>query len=68
MQFAFEELGLNHVELWVYDFNPRAIRAYEKAGFKREGVKRQGIYRNGEFHDEIMMGILREEWEERNKQ
>lgn len=63
LRYGFEQLGLNRVELWVFAFNPRAIRAYEKAGFRREGVRRQGLYRNGAFHDEIMMGILREEWE-----
>lgn len=67
LQYAFEQLGLNRVELWVYDFNLRAIRAYEKSGFRREGVRRQGLYRNGAFHDEIMMGILREEWEKLNR-
>ena len=25
----------------VYDFNPRAQRAYEKAGFVREGVRHE---------------------------
>jgi RimJ/RimL family protein N-acetyltransferase len=63
LRYAFEQLGLNRVELTVYDFNPRAQRAYEKAGFKREGVKRQGLFRNGEFHDEYWMGVLRAEWE-----
>jgi RimJ/RimL family protein N-acetyltransferase len=63
LRFAFEQIGLNRVELFVYDFNPRAQRAYEKAGFKRSGVKRQGLFRNGAFHDEIMMDILREEWD-----
>ncbi len=67
LRYGFEQLGLNRVELWVYDFNPRAIRAYEKAGFRREGVRRQGLYRNGAFHDEIMMGVLREEWEKLHK-
>jgi RimJ/RimL family protein N-acetyltransferase len=62
LHFAFEELGLNRVELWVYDYNPRAIRAYEKAGFRRDGVRRQALYREGEFHDEVLMCILREEW------
>lgn len=62
LRFAFEELGLNRVELEVYDFNLRAMRAYEKAGFRRDGVHRQGLYRNGRFHDEIIMCILREEW------
>jgi RimJ/RimL family protein N-acetyltransferase len=67
LQFAFEELGLNRVELWVYDYNPRAIRAYEKAGFRKDGVRRQALYREGAFHDEILMCILREEWAQPKK-
>jgi RimJ/RimL family protein N-acetyltransferase len=62
LRFAFEQLGLNRVELEVYDFNPRAVRAYEKAGFHRDGVRRQGLYRNGEFHDIYWMSVLRDEW------
>lgn len=68
LRFAFEELGLNRVELEVYDFNPRAIRAYEKAGFRQDGVHRQGLYRNGEYHDELIMCILHEEWKGLNAQ
>ncbi len=63
LRFAFAELGLNRIELEVYAFNPRAIRAYEKAGFRRDGVHRQGLYREGKFHDEYIMCILREEWQ-----
>jgi RimJ/RimL family protein N-acetyltransferase len=61
LRFAFEQLGLNRVELEVYDFNPRAIRAYEKAGFRRDGVRRQALYRDGAFHDIYLMGIVRED-------
>ncbi len=67
IRYGFEELGLNRIELEVYDFNPRAIRAYEKAGFRRDGVHRQGLYRMGQFHDEIIMCILREEWDALNQ-
>lgn len=63
LRYAFEQLGLNRVELEVYDFNPRAVRSYEKSGFRRDGVHRQGLYRNGKFHDIYIMGILREEWD-----
>ncbi len=63
MRFAFEQLGLNRVELEVYAFNPRAVRTYEKAGFRRDGVRRQALYRDGKFHDIYLMGILREDWD-----
>ena len=63
LRFAFEQMGLNRVELDVYDFNPRAIRAYEKAGFRRDGVRREALYRDGEFHDIYLMGIVRADWE-----
>ena len=63
LRFAFEQMGLNRIELEVYDFNPRAARSYEKAGFRREGTRRQALYRNGKFHDIYLMSVLREDWE-----
>ncbi len=61
LHFGFEQLGLHRVELEVYAFNPRATRAYEKAGFRRDGTRRQALFRNGEFHDIHIMSILRDE-------
>lgn len=65
VDFCFNEVNLNKVRLNVFSFNKRAIRCYEKVGFKREGVLRQEIYRGGEYHDTLVMGILRGEWQER---
>ena len=62
LRYAFDELGLNRVELETFSFNPRAIRCYEKAGFVREGVRRRALYRDGRYHDVIIMGILRSEF------
>lgn len=59
---AFERLGLHRVGLSVFSYNPRAIRAYEKAGFSNEGRQREAILREGRYWDEIQMGILAEEW------
>ncbi|GAB4560777.1 MAG: GNAT family protein [Anaerolineae bacterium] len=64
LKFAFHELSLHRVELEVYDFNARAIRCYEKVGFRREGIRRQALFRGGAFHDTIWMAILRPEFEE----
>jgi len=63
-QVGFDTLNLNRIMLEVYTTNPRAIRAYEKAGFKHEGRKRQGVYSNGKYADVLLMSILRSEWEE----
>ena len=61
VHFAFDTLNLHRVELEVYDFNPRAMRCYEKVGFRREGTRRQAHFVNGAYHDVHMMSILREE-------
>ena len=41
--YGFERLGLHRISLEVYAFNPRARRAYEKAGFRAEGVLRESL-------------------------
>lgn len=62
LDFGFGRLRLERLWLDVYDFNERAIRSYEKAGFVREGVGRHGAYRDGKFVDVVAMAILRDEW------
>jgi len=59
---AFERLGLHRVGLTVFSYNARAIRAYEKAGFRLEGRLRDAILRDGRYFDEVQMGILAAEW------
>lgn len=62
--FAFEHLHLHRLELNVFSFNPRAEKAYLKAGFKREGVLRDAV-KDGDFYaDNILMAILEDEWRE----
>lgn len=59
---AFERIGLHRVGLTVFSFNERAIRSYEKAGFRVEGRLRDAIARDDRYWDEVQMGILRDEW------
>jgi RimJ/RimL family protein N-acetyltransferase len=62
LRFAFTEINLRRVTLTVFEYNPRAVRSYEKAGFQHEGRKRLLLNREGKRWDELYMGILREEW------
>ena len=62
VQYAFIELNVHRVSLGLMDYNPRALRSYEKAGFRLEGRTRGDVQREGMRHDSLWMGILREEW------
>jgi RimJ/RimL family protein N-acetyltransferase len=64
MHYAFNELNLYRLGLDVIANNERAVRAYEKLGFRHEGAMRQSVYRDGVRVDRLIMGILRDEWEE----
>jgi len=67
LRFAFTEINLRRVTLTVFEYNPRAIRSYEKAGFQHEGRLRGSLLRDGKRWDILHMGILRETWMEMNK-
>jgi len=41
LDFAFQTLNLNRVELGVFDFNERAKKCYVKVGFKEVGRQRK---------------------------
>ncbi len=62
LRYAFNELNLSRVGLIVFEYNPRAIRSYEKVGFIPEGRVRGAMLRDGKRWDFLYMGILREEW------
>ena len=57
--FAFGSMNLHRVFLYVNSENVGGIRCYEKAGFSREGVLREHRYHDGKYHDDILMGIVR---------
>ena len=63
LQYAFEELNLNRVELRVNSANVAGVKAYEAAGFVREGTLRQAAWVEGHHEDILVMSVLRQEWQ-----
>ena len=53
-------------ELKVFEDNPGAIRAYEKAGFVLEGRLRQSHFQHGIYKDDLIMSVLREDWKRKS--
>ena len=64
LRYGFLEMGLNRIELTVWAFNDRAVRAYARCGFVVEGRRRQAVHHNGEFVDQVIMSVLASEWRE----
>ncbi len=62
VQYGFVELNLRRITLGLHSYNPRALKSYEKVGFKMEGKMRGEGLRDGQRYDGFYMGILREEW------
>lgn len=62
IRYVFTELCLERLSLALHAYNPRALRSYEKCGFRLEGRTRQDVMREGRHTDTLWMGILREEW------
>lgn len=66
LDFIFNELNLHRIELKVYDFNERAIKCYEKCGFKKEGLLREVTYKHGKYINEYVMAILKSDFIKQN--
>jgi RimJ/RimL family protein N-acetyltransferase len=60
---AFEETDAWRLWLGVFPENPRARRAYEGVGFRVEGIARGAAFFGGIHRDELVMALLRPEWQ-----
>ncbi len=63
LDYGFTVLGLHNILLTVYSYNQRAIRAYQRAGFKEIGRRREARRLGGRFYDVVYMDCLGSEFE-----
>lgn len=62
LDFGFNIRNLNSIMLTVREFNKRAIRCYEKAGFRKIGSRREACIFGDKKFDVIYMDILASEF------
>ncbi len=60
--YAFEELGMNRIQLKAATGNIKSQQVAERLGFKREGIEREGELHSRGFLDLVVFGLLRSEW------
>lgn len=58
----FKTKALNRIEIHAAANNVKSQAIPLRLGFKKEGVLRQGILLYGTFHDRVLFGLLKEEW------
>lgn len=62
--FAFDKLKLRRINSGAYVKNSASVNLHQKLGFVKEGLRRKGhiAKSTGKIHDEIIFGLLREDW------
>jgi ribosomal-protein-alanine N-acetyltransferase len=69
INYTFEVLGLNKVNLGVIDSNIVAVSIYEKMGFIVEGILKQNFFERSSctLKNEIRMAVFRNTWQHGKK-
>jgi len=62
LDFAFEVIGAERLEARAAVANGRGNGALRKIGAVQEGLLRRSFLRNGQHHDQVLWGILADDW------
>jgi len=68
LRYGFSQLRMQKCNSACIAINDGSIRLHQKLGFKEEGRRRRGIYLNGQFYDDVLWGLLKEEFDENERQ
>ena len=63
LDYGFSFLNLRNIYLKVFEYNEAAYNLYKKAGFKEVGRLRKAVEIMGKTYDEIIMDMLKEEFQ-----
>jgi RimJ/RimL family protein N-acetyltransferase len=63
LQYGFRVLNLERIYTCVVAYNNNAIGLYENAGFVQEGRLRAHVALDGAYHNLLVKGLLRQEFE-----
>ncbi len=64
VDFGFEVLNMNRLNTEVLENNLASMKSALKVGYVKEGIRRKAIYKCNEYLDSIVLGIIRNEWEQ----
>jgi RimJ/RimL family protein N-acetyltransferase len=65
LRYGFWERRYQKCDSACLHTNEASIRLHQKLGFLEEGRRRRQVFLNGEYHDEVLFGMTREEFDAR---
>ena len=63
LEYGFKYMNLHNIKLDLMEFNERALKCYQKCGFKEYGRKRKSKFVYGRYYNSININILADEFE-----
>jgi aminoglycoside 6'-N-acetyltransferase len=67
LQHLFTGQGVHRVSAECDARNVRSARVLERVGFQREGLRRHNTWAKGEWTDDLLFGLLSDEWPARGR-
>jgi RimJ/RimL family protein N-acetyltransferase len=61
-RYGFSILGLHRLQIETASDNLAMQKTAHKAGFTQEGIQREAYWTNGRFTDDVLFGLLADEW------
>src|SRR6266704_122535 len=60
---VFRQLNLHRAEWWTYAENNLSVQLAKKLGFKEEARLRDAVFFDNGYHDLVVLGLLKQEFE-----
>ncbi len=60
---VFEQLNLHRAEWWTFAENTASVELGKKMGFREEGRLRDVVFFDNRYHDMVVLGILKDDYE-----
>jgi len=62
MDYAFSNLNLHKLYLFVDEVNEKAIHIYKKSGFQIEATLKDEFFVNGAYHTAVIMSVFQDQY------
>ena len=63
IEYSFTRMDLNRIQAYVFAGNARSLALFRSLNFQAEGVLREHRWFKGAFHDNVILSLLKSDWQ-----